>query len=47
LAQYGAKRAGLEIVPMYGHDRLGAGISAVPQEMMRPLGSDHLEAGSL
>ena len=47
LAQYRAKRSGREIVPMNGHDRLAAGIIPVPQEALRPLGSDHLKAGPL
>ena len=32
---------------MYRHDGLPAGIIAMPQKMMRSLGSDHLEAGPL
>jgi len=32
---------------MYQHYCLPAGIITVPQEMMRPLGSDHLEVGPL
>ena len=47
MAQYRAKRSGREIAPMNGHDCLAAGIIPLPQEMMRPLGSDHLKAGPL
>ena len=32
---------------MNGHDRLAAGAIPVPQETMRPLGSDHVKAGPL
>jgi hypothetical protein len=45
LAQYCAKCARWKFVSMYRHYCLPAGIIPVPQEMMRPLGSDHLEAG--
>ena len=47
LAQYCAKCARWKFVSMYRHYCLPAGIITVPQEMMRPLGSDHLEAGPL
>jgi len=47
LPQYRAKCAAGQIVPVYRHDCLPAGIIAMPQEMMRSLGSDHLEAGPL
>jgi hypothetical protein len=32
---------------MNGHDRLPAGVIAMPQKMMRSLDSNHLEAGPL
>jgi hypothetical protein len=47
LPQDRAKRTRRKIMSMDGHYRLTVGIASVPQEMMRALGPNHVEPGTL